>query len=47
MNCQPQYIQKREIVEVQKIKYKYKSKKKPRAIQFNQKLPLHKNGCYS
>jgi len=27
MNYQPQHIQKREIVEIQKIKYKYKSKK--------------------
>ena len=27
MNSQPQHIQKREIVDFQKIKYKYKSKK--------------------
>jgi len=33
-------IQKRKITDVQKIKNEYKSKNKPRAIQFNQKKSL-------
>jgi len=43
MNYQPQYIQKRDIVDVQKIKDKHKTW----AIQFNQKMPLYKDSCYS
>ena len=47
MNSQPQHIQKREIVDLQIIKYKYKSKKKPRAIQFVRKMPQCKFFCHS
>jgi len=47
MNYQPQHIRKREIVDIQKIKYKYKSKNNPWAIQLNQKLLWYKNTCYS
>jgi len=46
-NPQLQYIQKREIVDLQIIKYKYKSKKQPWAIQFNQKMYHYKSVCYS
>jgi len=47
MNSQPQHIQKRDRVDIQKIKYEYKSKKKPSAIQLNQKMLQHKDTCYS
>jgi len=47
MNYQPQHIQKREIVDIQKIKYKYKSKINPWAIRWNQKMFRYKNTCYS
>ena len=47
MNYQPQHIPKREIVDIQKIRYKYKSKKKPWAIQLNQKMLQYKDTCYS
>ena len=40
MNYQPQNIQKREILDIQKIKYNYKSKTKPWTIQLNEKM-LH------
>jgi len=47
MNSQHQHIQKREIVDLQKFQYKYKSEKKPWAIQFHQKMPQYKGICYS
>jgi len=47
MNSQPQHIQKREIVDMQIMKLKYKSKKKPWAIQFNRNMPQYKSICYS
>ena len=47
MNYQPQHIQKREIVDIQKIKYKYKSKKKPWVIQLNPNMLQCKNISYS
>jgi len=43
MNYQPQHIQKREIVDIQTIKYKYKSKNNPWAIYLNQKMLRYKN----
>ena len=43
MNFQPQHIQKREIVDVQIISYKYKSKKK---TFWHQKMPDYKSICY-
>ena len=47
MNLPPQHIQKREIIDWQKIKNKYKPKKKHRAIQSNQKMPQYKGTCYA
>jgi len=47
MNYQPLHIQKRERVDIQKIKHKYKLKKKPWAIQSNQKMLEYKDTCYS
>jgi len=47
MKYQPQHIQKREMVDLQIIKCKYKSSsKKPLAIQFNQTNPQYISICY-
>jgi len=46
-NYQPQHIRKREIIDIQKIKFKYKSTKKSSAIQLNQKMLQYKDTCYS
>jgi len=45
MNSQPQHIQKREIVECQKLNMNTNLKK--RAILFNKKMPLLKDSSYS
>jgi len=47
MNYQPQHIQKREIVDLEKITCKHKSKIKHWAIQFIRKMPQYKDSCYS
>jgi len=43
MNYQPQYIQKREIGDIRKLNTNTNLKKKTWIIQFNQKMPLHKD----
>jgi len=46
MNYQPQHIQKREIVDIQKTKYKHKSSKKTLSNS-SQSKTLYKDSCYS
>ena len=47
MNYQPQHIQKREIVDTQKLNINTNLKNNPWAIQLNQKMHKYKNICYS
>ena len=48
MNYQPQYIQKREIVDIQKkLDLNTIFKKKPWANQLNQKMLQYKDTCHS
>jgi len=47
MNSQSQHVQKREIVDIQKIKYKYKSNKKSWSLQLNQKMLKYEDNRYS
>ena len=47
MNYQPQYIQKREIADIQKIKHKYKSIQKTFSHSIKSKILQYKDTCYS
>jgi len=47
MHYQPEHIKKWEIVDIQQIKYKCESGKKPWAIQLNKKMLHYKDTSYS